>query len=382
MERRRGESQVDGAHRTRLSTYAVAIVALIVVSVACSSSGLQGGPRLSVLPTVAATTPEVARQAMPPATVDLPGATPTVAAPAIPTSEAATATAEPAKIRTVFLIMMENTSWSEVKNSVRAPYVNTTLLPRASYAEQYYTPPHLHPSEPNYLWLEAGTNFGVTNDGDPRMNHQNTDQHLVSLLRRAGIPWKAYVEGTSGVACPLASSGSYGAKHNPMVFFDDVTDGLDASSSYCIAHERPLTELPADLVNNTVPPYTFIAPNLCHSMHDTVGCATSDRVRNGDSWLSEQMPLILQSPSYARGGLALIVWDEGTGDSDGPMGLIALSPTGKRGYANTIRYTHSSTLRTLQQIFGVTPLLGDAVNAPDLRDLIPQIPFFNVGSGS
>ena len=40
-----------------------------------------------------------------------------------------------------------------------------------------------------------------------------------------------------------------------------------------------------------------------------------------------------------------------------------------RGYANTIEYTHSSTLRTLQEIFGVQPLLGDAANATDLSDL-------------
>ena len=35
----------------------------------------------------------------------------------------------------------------------------------------------------------------------------------------------------------------------------------------------------------------------------------------------------------------------------------------------TIAYTHSSTLRTLQEIFGVQPFLGDAANATDLSDL-------------
>ena len=39
-------------------------------------------------------------------------------------------------------------------------------------------------------------------------------------------------------------------------------------------------------------------------------------------------------------------------------------------YSNTIDYTHSSTLRTLQEIFGVDgPFLGDAANATDLSDL-------------
>ena len=54
---------------------------------------------------------------------------------------------------------------------------------------------------------------------------------------------------------------------------------------------------------------------------------------------------------------------------DGPIALMALSPFAKPGYSNSLSYTHSSTLRTLQNIFGVTPLLGDAANATDLSDL-------------
>ena len=53
----------------------------------------------------------------------------------------------------------------------------------------------------------------------------------------------------------------------------------------------------------------------------------------------------------------------------------AISPKAKgRGYTNTIAYTHSSTLRTLQEIFGVTPLLGGAAGATDLRDLFTSFP--------
>jgi len=50
--------------------------------------------------------------------------------------------------------------------------------------------------------------------------------------------------------------------------------------------------------------------------------------------------------------------------------MIVLSPYAKgHGYANTIPYTHSSTLRTIQRIFGVMPFLGDAAHATDLSDL-------------
>jgi len=82
--------------------------------------------------------------------------------------------------KTVFLILMENHNWSDIKNNPSASYINNTLLPMASYTEQYFNPAGIHPSEPNYLWLEAGTNFGILNDADPSANHQSTTLHLVT----------------------------------------------------------------------------------------------------------------------------------------------------------------------------------------------------------
>jgi hypothetical protein len=105
-----------------------------------------------------------------------------------------------------------------------------------------------------------------------------------------------------------------------------------------------------------------------------------DPVKQGDTWLAQNLPLILSSQEYLNGGIVFITWDEGestslTKTSDGPIGMIVLSPLAKgAGYSNTIHYTHSSTLRTLQELFGVTPLLGDAAYANDLRDLFKTFP--------
>ncbi len=283
------------------------------------------------------------------------------------------------QVRTVFLIVMENHNWSDIKDNPSAPYINQTLLPMASYAEQYYNPPGLHPSEPNYVWLEAGTNFSITTDDDPAVNHQSSTQHLVTLLDRAGISWKSYQEDIDGTVCPLTSRGLYAPKHNPMVFFDDVTATNDPASSYCIAHVRPFAELATDLQHSTQARYNFITPNLCHDMHNTCP-PLNDSVQQGDTWLSQQLPPILASQAYQNGGVVFITWDEGEGktesaQSDGPIGLIVLSPDAKgHGYANAIHYTHSSTLRTIQEMFGVTPLLGDAANATNLSDLFQTFP--------
>ena len=280
----------------------------------------------------------------------------------------------PGAVQTVFLVIMENHNWTDIKGSASAPYINNVLLPEAAHAEQYYNPPGLHPSEPNYLWLEGGTNFGITDDSDPATHSIANSGHLVTLLNNKGISWKAYVEGISGDACPLKSAGLYAVKHNPMVFFNDVTDNLNPASSYCIAHERPYTELATDLQNNTVPRYNFVVPDLCNDMHNSSGCTTTNSVKNGDTWLSGAIPQITASQAYKAGGAIFITWDEGRGGSDGPIGMIVLSPRAKPGYANTVHYTHSSTLRTMQEIFGVTPLLGDAARGSDLGDLFTAFP--------
>lgn len=277
-------------------------------------------------------------------------------------------------IHKVFVLVMENHNWSDIKGSPSAPYINNVLLPAGAHAEQYYNPPGVHPSEPNYLWLEVGTNFGIANDSSPSRNHQSTTSHLVTLLNNKGISWKSYQEGISGKDCPLSDSGLYAPKHNPMVFFDDVTDGNNAASPYCIAHVRPYIELAADLQNNAVARYNFITPDLCHDMHDSSGCVTTNSIKNGDNWLAEQVPAITNSQAYKSGGVLFITWDEGENKSDGPIGMIVLSPSAKRGYSNTIHYTHSSTLRTIQELMGVSPLLGEAANANGLSDLFSSFP--------
>ena len=287
-------------------------------------------------------------------------------------------------IQTVFLILMENHNWTgegwmDIKENTQAPYINKTLLPMASHAENYFNPPKLHPSLPNYLWLEAGTNFGILNDGLPARNSQTTTRHLVTLLKESGISWKAYQEDIDGKTCPLVNEGPknesnsqlYAPKHNPFVYFDDVTDKRNPKSAYCIAHIRPYSELATDLTGNTVARYNFITPNLCNDMHDS---CKNGNIPNGDTWLSQNVPAILNSDAYKNGGALFIVWDEAD-EGDGPIGMIVLSPFAKGGgYSNQIHYTHGSTLRTLQEIFGVQPFLGDAGHQQDLSDLFKVFP--------
>jgi hypothetical protein len=258
-------------------------------------------------------------------------------------------------IRNVFVIVMENHDWSHVTGNPSAPFINRELLPKASHAEAYFNPPGVHPSLPNYLWLEAGSDFGVRDDGTPTSHPEHAD-HLVAQLTRAGISWKAYQEGIIGTSCPLADVGQYASKHDPFVYFEDVTEGYDPNSQVCIDHVRPYAEFSSDLQHNTIARYNFITPDLCHDMH-------SCGIASGDAWLANEVPQILASAAFQNGGALFITWDEGEG-GDGPIGMIVLSPYAKgNGYRNRTRYTHASTLRTMQEIFGVRMYTAYAGNS-------------------
>lgn len=105
-------------------------------------------------------------------------------------------------------------------------------------------------------------------------------------------------------------------------------------------------------------------------MHDPCG---GDQVDHGDKWLAKTVPMIVNSGVFRAGGALFITWDEAH-SGDGPVPMFVISPFAKGGgYSNTIHYTHGSTLRTIEEIFGVRPLLGDSANQTDLRDLFTRV---------
>jgi hypothetical protein len=159
--------------------------------------------------------------------------------------------------------------------------------------------------------------------------------------------------------------------HNPFVYFDDQTNYRSSTSAGCISHVRPFTQLAHDLEYNTVARYNFITPNICDDMHDSCG---GNAIAHGDAWLKKTVPIILNSTAYRSAGVLFITWDEAA-VGNGPIPMIVLSPYAKGNhYSNSTYYTHGSTLRTIQEIFGVYPLIRNAAYETDLRALFSVFP--------
>jgi hypothetical protein len=108
-------------------------------------------------------------------------------------------------------------------------------------------------------------------------------------------------------------------------------------------------------------------------MHDSCS-PLRNRVAQGDTWLAKYLPEILNSQAYRDGGAVFLTWDEAE-RADGPIGMIVLSPLAKgNGYSNSVHYDHGALVRTIEEIFGVSPYLGNAAAQPDLKDLFSAVP--------
>ena len=274
------------------------------------------------------------------------------------------------RTRAVFLILLENHNWEDIQGSTKAPFLNS-LLAQGAYATRYMGVPGLHPSEPNYIWLLSGNAFRIANDAEPAANGLSGRDNLASQLMARSLPWRSYQEGIDGRDCPLKSRLPYVTKHNPFVFYGQLTDQFSATSPTCIAHNRPFSELQADLAAGKPMAFAFITPDECNDMHGHPICRQDhpdyDPVRQGDAWLSRTVPMIQASEAYRHDGLIIITWDESEGRQDRPIGLILLSPNIRPGYVHTGPLTHGAVLRTVENVYGLPPL-GDAARSPDLAD--------------
>jgi acid phosphatase len=265
---------------------------------------------------------------------------------------------------TVFTIVMENQSQEDILDGDGPAYIRS-LAAQGAVAANYHDT-FVHPSEPNYLWMVAGENFRIISDDDPSgANTIDATAHLADQVERAGLTWKAYEEGM-GDPCGLASHDLYAAKHDPFVYFTDVNgwDGTEfAPGARCAQHVVDYSELAADLASGQVPDYVFITPNLVHDMHD-------GSIADGDAWLSTEVPKILSSDAFKKGGALFLTWDEGAHGADDPP-FVVVSPNVTPGTVSQTAYDTSSFLLTVQKMLGVDalPCSADPAAVQSMDDL-------------
>ena len=241
--------------------------------------------------------------------------------------------------RHVFVIVMENHSPDQALSG----RYTSSLAAKYGVANNYHAV--AHPSVPNYLAMTSGSTWGVEDDSYRVLPRQD----LGTQLTRAGVSWRAYMEGLTDAGC-LDSPVPYDPGHNPFAFY----------GGRCPSNVGPFESLSSDLAGST-PRFVWITPDRCHDTHD---CSVSV----GDGWLSQVVPQITSSAAWKKDGVLFVTWDEDDGRADNRVLTLVITPGAGHKTSNRM-YTHYSLLATIEDLLGVGRL-GQAAQATPMSDLV------------
>src|SRR6266568_3185195 len=224
------------------------------------------------------------------------------------------------------IVVEENSDYSDVIGNTTMPYLNG-LAQQYALATQYYA--DTHPSIGNYFELATGKT------------------------------WKSYAEDLPSVGYTGGDVGNYARKHNVFALLSDVVND-PAQQSRLV----PFTQFATDLANGTLPDFSNVVPNLCNDAHD---CSLA----TADAWLRANLAPLLQSATFQKDGLLVIVFDEAGSDDThggGRVACVLVGPKVKRGYQSSTVYQHESLLRLAAEALGLKTLPGAAASAPEMGE--------------
>ena len=272
----------------------------------------------------------------------------------------------------VTLVVFENKTLPQVIGNTRhAPYL-TSLARACSYATDMR---HLTTTSlTNYIALTSGytghhngREVLITSTKLPRIWPQDS----VSIFEAMGSGAREWAESMPR-NCYLRNSGDlFEAGHTPYQYYTRTQRTL------CPRYAVPLGS--ADPMSAR---FNLLIPNRLHDMHGTATTTTAAaRIEAGDAWASDYIPTLLATPEYQAGGSAIILtWDEGSSKS-AQIPFIVISPYTAAGGVSTVAYNHYSTLAGIEQMLGVTPLLGHA-NDPGVSSIANDATLGLGGSGA
>jgi acid phosphatase len=262
----------------------------------------------------------------------------------------------------VYIVLLENSSYSQALGASSMPWLKS-LGQQYTVATNYYA--NTHPSIGNYFMLTTGQII-ANNDG---YSQTVTADNLVRRFLSAGVTWKAYAESLPYPGYVGGDKYPYIKHHNPFAYFSDVRN-----SSMQKMNIVPFTQFAKDLANTASPEFSFLIPNNRHNAHDcpsgTSSCSSSQKLRAADDWLKANVGPLLSKPQFERDGLLLVVFDESnasdTAHGGGHVAVVLAGPKVKRGYKLGNFYQHQNLLRMASEALGLNSFPGAAAGASNM----------------
>jgi acid phosphatase len=244
----------------------------------------------------------------------------------------------------VLVVVFENRSYAQVVGASDAPYLTSLAHAGANFTDAHG---ETHPSQPNYLRLLSGSTHGVVDDACPQA--LGDQPNLARQLLDAGLGFAGYSENlpADGFTGCVSPDRQYARKHNPWADFATVP----------AADNRTSREFPTDFA--TLPTVAFLIPNMCDDMHD---CPVSA----GDAWASRTLPTYVAWAAH-HNSLLIVTFDEDNGTWANHIPTIMVGPMIRPG-DTTLRINHDTLLRTLEDMYGLTPL-GAAAGTPPITGI-------------
>lgn len=288
------------------------------------------------------------------------------------------------------VVVEENQSYEDViRKDSKMPYLNE-LAAKGALARGYYA--NTHPSINDYFIFTTGRRgtslpYALADTFSGIVSGDN----VASILTRHGKTWKAYAESLPRAGYLGDDSGPerlYAKRHNPFAYLKSVVEPHPGAS------ERdtivPFTEFVADVKNNKLPNYSFVIPNLVNDAHDNpktrkgASCGDVESLAVADDWLKTNIKPLVDSESFQKDGLLLIIFDEAC--DKGPKKDGSLNTSQKKGGGGHIAgvlvgahlpssgcvsdtvFNHESVLRLTLRALGVKEFPGAATSAQDLGE--------------
>jgi hypothetical protein len=237
----------------------------------------------------------------------------------------------------VVVVIEENKTLAQVIESSNAPYLTAVARSGALFTHAYGV---THPSQPDYFALFAGQT-NTNGDDCPARDISRTAPNLASELLAAKFTFAAYSESLPATGFTGCWAGTYAQKHAPWVHFKNIPQSL----------HRPLDALKSF---DALPTVTFIVPNVDDDMHDGT-------VKQGDDWAAKHLaPLLKWAATHDT--LVIFTWDEGYAPGNS-IPTMFVGPMVRPG-TYTERVDHYRVLRTLEDLYGLTPTGKAAAVAP------------------